>query len=110
MLQAYEILSDDALRRDYDRNGRSSSTSSSRSNQQNNNQQNNNNFGNSWFWNFNFHGRQQQQQHGTRKGHRFLYDYQMRIQIKDAQSRCLTITGLTHLQFITLDEHEKTDR
>jgi len=104
---AYEVLSDVNARKNYDRTGRTGSNG----NQRNGGQQNDGRRG-SGFWdfhsNFNFGQRRQQQQ--QRKGHRYLYDYYLRIQIKDAQSRLLTITGLNHLKFIALDENDVADR
>ena len=112
---AYEILSDVGARRDYDRTGQ---TGTGRQNQ-NQNQGRGRGDPGSGFWDFhgNFgfgfggHGGfQQRHQREQRRGHRYLYDHHLRVQIKDAQSRLLTITGLTHLQFISLDENDRADR
>jgi DnaJ-class molecular chaperone len=104
---AYEVLSDVNARRDYDRTGRSGG---SRNHANNPNGGQNNGRG-SGFWDFHGFGRRrQQQQQQSRPGHKHLYDYYLRIQIKDAQSRLLTITSLTHLKFISLGDNDLAER
>lgn len=105
---AYEILSDENARRQYDRTGNSRASMNRNQNQKTNND---------WFWNFHgggfggfnsgFNKKQQEQR---RKAHPFFFDPHHRSAIKDAQSRTLTITSLTHLMFISHDDNDVADR
>ena len=109
---AYEVLSDEEARRGYDRTGQTGA------NQRGQNQNHGRGNQGSGFWDFQgnfgfgqrFNHRGGQGHGQRRRGHQYLYDYNLRIQIKDAQSRLLTITGLAHLQFISLDENDLADR
>jgi len=101
--EAYEVLSDEKSRKSYDRTGKTDRDLNeekwnNRRNQQSNQRQSRGwNFGN--FWNFN----QQRQKAGV-KYHQYFMDYYTRRSILNSQSRVLTVTGLSHLQDITLDD------
>lgn len=100
--EAYEVLSDEKSRRTYDRTGKTErehndDRNNQRSQQANRRQSNGWNFGN--FWNFN----QQRQKPGVRY-HRYFMDGFTRRSILNAQSRVLTVTSLSHLQDIALDD------
>lgn len=102
---AYETLSDETSRRQYDE-GRKNSND--RTNQRRGNDGWNS--WDSWFWDFYGHQRQQARRQQPRRGHRYLHDHRLRVQIKDAQSRLLSITGLTHLKSICLDESDRVEK
>jgi DnaJ-class molecular chaperone len=97
---AYEVLSDESSRRTYDRTGKTASEikeEQMRQQSQRGSQQRSHNFGN--FWQFN-----QNSQRAGVKYHRFFMDHYTRRSILNAQSRVLTVTGLSHLQGIALDD------
>jgi curved DNA-binding protein CbpA len=97
--EAYEILSDTNARSSYDRTGKTDAQRNAEqwNNRRQSQQRRGSNFGN--FWNF---GRQEQQR-GV-KYHSYFYDGYTRRSILSSQSRVLTVTGLTQLQDITLDD------
>lgn len=81
IVDAYEILSDENSRREYDRTGQSQSNS-----QRDRNQQGNQGFGSSGFnfhdWFFNNNRNQQYSQQQQRRRHRYIFDPYIRPQVR----------------------------
>jgi curved DNA-binding protein CbpA len=110
VVEAYEILSDEASRKEYDRSGKTSKDQRQNSGRDSQQQQ--------WQWDWDFssffhQGRSNRHQHHhqqqQRQKHRYFYDPYIRPQILDAQSRVITIKSKRHLKSIIYTELDDTD-
>jgi curved DNA-binding protein CbpA len=100
IVNAYEILSDDASRKHYDRTGETSSQGQTGGGGNGRQQW-------SWSWSFNSGDRSSRQNSNTKK-HRYLFDRVRSHHIRDAQSRTINIRNLNHLESVILDEDTVT--
>jgi curved DNA-binding protein CbpA len=104
VVEAYETLSDETSRRNYDRTGLSANA------QQNSHSRQQNNGGGGWQWQWQWNqwsGESNQQQYQRQQTHRFLFDYYLRRQILDAQSRVVTINPrLSHLSSVLFGDND----
>ena len=99
--EAYEVLSDRSSRQAYDRTGKTKAQQQEEQRKHSyNNRQQRQQSGWSNFWSF----KKQQNQPNNVKYHRYFGDWHIRRSILSSQSRVLTISGLTQLQDITLDD------
>lgn len=92
VVEAYEVLSDNAARREYDRTGRVPSSQ---------NQKQDQNFRYGW----SFTGGRGNK--GPRQ-HRYLFDRVRRVHIRDAQSRVINIRSLEQLWATIMDDSKET--
>jgi len=89
VVDAYEVLSDEASRRVYDQTGSVPKKADEGG--------------------FGFGGHKHRGSGGPRRQHRYLWDPYLRRQIQDAQSRVLNIRSFRHLKTILLINDEETE-